>query len=332
MTPPSDAPFSDGDFSFDAHVSAVVEDGGEAAFALGDGRVCWAGGAAVAAHDGAVLCAAAPPAGAGVLTGGDDGRLAWSTREGTRVLFEAPRGRWIDALAVSADSGLIAVASGRQVTVLDAADGAFHRTFDHPASVAGLAFDPRGRRLAAATYGGLALWYARIAAQKPAMLRCAGSHLQVLFSPDGRFAVSAMQEPALHAWRLADGKDMAMSGYETRVRGFGFTGEGRVLATSGAPGVVLWPFTGAGGPMGKPALQIDLAFAGVTTLLAVHADGVMMAGAAEDGRIAAARAGIDGSVLVKPAPGPPISALAVLSGGAVAWGDEAGGAGVVAGW
>jgi WD40 repeat protein len=313
--------------TLDAFVSAVVEDRGEAVFALGDGVVLWRDGASAAAHDGAILCAAAHPRGEGVITGGDDGRLVWSTPDETRVLHTV-RGRWIDALAVSRASGLIACASGRTVSVLDVADPAFRRDFDHPAQVSGLAFDPKGRRLAAATYGGVALWYARIATQKPVMLRCAGSHLATAFSPDGRFVVTAMQEPALHAWRLADGKDMAMSGYDARVRGFGFTGEGAWLATAGAPGVVLWPFSGSGGPMGRQALQIDVSLGAVTTLLAVGASSGILAAAAADGRIAAARAGDGDSALVKRDAGPAISALAVLADGRIAWGDEDGGAGV----
>jgi hypothetical protein len=315
--------------TLDAFVSAVVEDRGQAVFALGDGGVHWETGGTAAAHEGAILCAARHPRGEGVITGGDDGRLVWSTPAESRVLHTV-RGRWIDAVAVSSASGLIASASGRTVSVLDAADPAFRRDFDHPAQVAGLAFDPKGRRLAAATYGGVALWYARIAAQKPVMLRCAGSHLAAAFSPDGRFVVTAMQEPALHAWRLADGKDMAMSGYDARVRGFGFTGAGAWLATAGAPGVVLWPFTGAGGPMGRQALQIDVSLGAVTTLLAVGASGEVMAAAAGDGRIAAARAGEGDGALVKREAGPPISALAVLADGRIAWGDEEGGVGVCA--
>jgi WD40 repeat protein len=321
MTPAGDS------LQLGAYVCAILEDRGQAVFALGDGSVRWEDGAIVQAHQGAVLCAAVHPSGEGVITGGDDGRLVWSDGRTTRVLEETP-GRWIDALAVAPASGLIALASGKRVTVIDPAEPKFRREFAHSASVAGLAFDAGGRRLAAATYGGVALWYARIAAQKPVMLRCAGSHLAVRFSRDARFVVSAMQEPALHAWRLADGQDMAMSGYAARVRAFAFGDGGRWLATSGAPGVVLWPFTGSGGPMGKQALQVDLPLQGVTTMVALDPLGAVIAGSAEDGRVAFKVTADDRQGLVKNEPGPPISALAVLEDLRIAWGDEAGGAGV----
>jgi WD40 repeat protein len=289
----------------------------------------WGGELVREAHDGAILAAAPHPSGVGILTGGDDGRLMWSTRDESRVLLDM-RGRWIEALAVSQESGLIAAASGKTVVVLDAANPDFRREFAHSASVAALAFDPKGRRLAAATYGGVALWYARIAEQKPVMLRCAGSHLAVLFSPDGKFVVSAMQEPALHGWRLADGKDMAMSGYQSRVRGMGFAAGGQWLITAGAPGLVLWPFNGANGPMGRQAVQLDISLPGVTGRLAVDTSGRVVAAATEDGRICVLDLINEQRKIVKATPGPPPAALAVLGTGIVAWGDETGNAAAVA--
>ena len=70
--------------AFDAYVTAALfETDGEAVFALGDGQVCWEAGARQTAHDGAVLAAVRHPTGEGVISGGDDGRLVWSRRDGT---------------------------------------------------------------------------------------------------------------------------------------------------------------------------------------------------------------------------------------------------------
>ena len=60
-----------------------------------------------------------------------------------------------------------------------------------------------------------------------------------------------MQEPTLHGWRLDDRKDMRMSGYTSRVRSLGWTADGKWLATSGSTQLVIWPFGGKDGPMGK---------------------------------------------------------------------------------
>ena len=58
------------------------------------------------------------------------------------------------------------------------------------------------------------------------------------FSPDGKFLVTAMQEPTLHGWRLADRKDMRMAGYTAKVRSMAWTPGGKWLATSGAEQLV----------------------------------------------------------------------------------------------
>ena len=320
-------------YDFGAYVVAALFPREDAAFALSDGTVRFEGGEVVHAHeDGAVLCAALHPSGAGVVTGGDDGRLVWSKPEGASVLADLS-GRWIDAVATSAASGLIAFAAGRELHVRDVADPRFARSFRHDRSLAALAFDPKGRRIAAATYGGAMLWYARIADQKPQMLKWAGSHIGVVWSPDGRFLLSAMQENALHGWRLSDAKDMRMGGYPAKVKSMAFLAEGGMMATSGAAGAVVWPFSGSNGPMGKEAVEIaaELAgdAAGVTRVAATPGSPRLAAGLS-DGRIWVADLKGTGRDLAKADTGAAISALAVSpDGGRLAWGDEAGAAGVL---
>src|SRR4051812_43448547 len=94
-------------FSFDAYVTQALFDRSGAAFALGDGTVRWEDGRTVQAHDGAALSAVLHPSGDGVVSGGDDGRLVWSRPTGPEVIAEL-KGRWIDSVASSAASGLIA--------------------------------------------------------------------------------------------------------------------------------------------------------------------------------------------------------------------------------
>ena len=314
-------------WNFDAYVTAALFDAdGEAVFALGDGQVRWAGGQALTAHDGAILAAIRHPTRPGVISGGDDGRLVWSRPDALQVLAEAP-GRWIDCLAAAPGQGLVAFGAGREARVIDLGDAKFARAFAHERSVADLGFDARGRRLAVATYGGAALWYARIADQQPAMLRWAGSHVGVAFSPDGRFLMSAMQENALHGWRLSDARDLRMGGYPAKVKSLVFLAGGRFLATSGANGVVVWPFAGADGPMGKQAMEIGFEAGPLVTRVAAEPDGVVVVAGLDDGRVWGANLDSGQRADVAPPSGAPISAIAV-AGGRVAWGDEAGGAGV----
>jgi WD40 repeat protein len=315
---------------FKAFVTDVRFDAsGAAVFALGDGQVRWEDGARVQAHDGAALAAAGHPSGHGVVTGGDDGRLVWSRPDGAQALAEL-KGRWIDAVESSAASGLIAFAAGRDVHVLDAADPAFSNVLAHERTAAGLAFDPKGRRLAVATYGGAALWYARVKDQKPQLLKWAGSHIVVAFSPDGRFLMSSMQENQLHGWRLADGKDMRMGGYPAKVKSMLFLDGGRLMATSGAQGAVIWPFGGgASGPMGKEAAEIGPEAGAMVTRVAATPKGARIAAGLDDGRVWTADLGAGGVDFIKAEKGAPISALALSPDGQrIAWGDEEGAAGV----
>jgi len=316
-------------YAFDAFVTAALFDrAGKAAFALGDGTVRFEGGESVEAHDGAVLSACVHPMGEGLLTGGDDGRLVWSKASGAQELARI-QGRWIESVAASPESKLIAFAAGKELHVRDAADPAFARTFVHEKSVADVAFDPKGRRIAAATYGGAWLWYARIAEQKPQVLKWAGSHVGVAWSPDGKFLMSSMQENQLHGWRVADEKNLKMGGYPGKVKSLAFLAKGSMLATSGANGAVIWPFAGPAGPLGKQAAEIGYDQASMVVRVAATPAGNRVAAGLDDGRVWVCDLTNQKIDMLKAEKGAAISALSMTADGKrVAWGDEDGGAGV----
>ena len=315
-------------YFFDAHVVSALFDKSGAVFALGDGTVRFESGEVIAAHDGAALACVLHPSGEGVVTGGDDGRLVWSKPAGPTVVAEL-KGKWINAVDASRESGLIAFATGREVHVRDAADASFTRHFRHERTLADLAFDPKGRRLAGATYGGAMLWYARIAEQTPQMLKWAGSHIGVIWSPDGKFLISSMQESALHGWRLSDAKDMRMGGYPTKVRSLTFLSGGSLMATSGASGAVIWPFGGSNGPMGKEAAEVGVDDSATVVRVAAGPKSLILAAGLNDGRIWSADLKGVGVSKIREVKGAAISALSVsLDGKRLAWGDEAGAAGL----
>src|SRR3981081_4069777 len=93
-------------------------------------------------------------------------------------------------------------------------------------TVGGLAFAPKGLRLAVAHYNGVTLWFPNMVATAE-VLEWAGSHLGVVFSPDNKFLVTAMHEPALHGWRLADTRHMRVTGYPGRVRAMSWSAGGK---------------------------------------------------------------------------------------------------------
>ncbi|MBM3507372.1 MAG: WD40 repeat domain-containing protein [Alphaproteobacteria bacterium] len=266
---------------------AFLEEGVLAA-ALGDGRVAFIGSDSVDAprfvsvNDGACLSLAVDLGGDRVLTGGDDGRLVSTDTAGTASTITTISGRWVELVTVSVASELRAAAFGKTVRLF-ARDGSEVGTFDHPNTVGGLAFDPKGRRLATAHYGGASLWWAKAGGQQPKRLAWSGSHLSLTWSPDGKYIVTAMQENELHGWRVADGADMRMSGYSAKVKSMSWLPKGRYLATSGAEPVVCWPFHGKGGPMGKVPLDLGRGVDGVVTVVAAHPRHDVVAAGYEDG-------------------------------------------------
>src|SRR6516225_1773708 len=199
----------------------------------------------VAVHGGAILATAVGES--VIVTGGDDGKAVETDVSGTsRTIAADPKNRWIDHVAVGPD-GAVAWSAGKTAFV----QGKDLRSLDAPSTVGGLAFLPKGFRLAIAHYNGATLWFPNAPQSTPENLEWKGSHLGVTVSPDGRFLVTAMQEPMLHGWRLSDGKHMRMSGYSVRVRSLSWTSDGGFLATAGSEQLILWPFEGKDGPMGR---------------------------------------------------------------------------------
>jgi WD40 repeat protein len=203
------------------------------------------------------------------------------------------------------------------------------RTIAAPSTVGGLAFAPKGLRLAVAHYNGATLWFPNAARAAPERLEWKGSHLDVTFSPDGRYLVTAMQEPSLHGWRVVDAKSMQMSGYSAKVRAIAWTADGRWLATSGAPELIVWPFHGKDGPMGKQPLMLAPGETKVSAVACHPKDGIIAAGY-EDGLILLVRLADGREILVRSPDGSPVSALAWNAAGSVlAFGTEDGSAGIV---
>ncbi len=122
--------------------------------------------------------------------------------------------KWVERVASFADgkTQLRACAVGKQVHLFDAV-GTKLKALNHPSTVTGLVFDARGKRVAASHYNGASLWFVASKSDNPRVLEWKGSHTAIAISPDGDAVVTAMQEKALHGWRLSDGQHMRMSGY-----------------------------------------------------------------------------------------------------------------------
>jgi WD40 repeat protein len=278
----------------------------------------------VAVHGGAILGSACD--GNRIVTGGDDGKVVAVGAKGEpETLVTDARRRWIDHVAITDDS--IAWASSKQVSVRSPKG---ERSIEVASSAGGLAFAPKGFRLAVAHYNGATLWFPNAPNAKPETLEWKGSHLDVTFSPDGRFLVTAMQEPTLHGWRLVDGKHMRMSGYATKVRSMTWGPGAKWLATSGASQLVVWPFAGKDGPMGKAPKVLSPAEHRITAV-AAHPKQEVCALGYEDGMMLLTRIEDGAEVLARAAAKSPVTALAWnTAGNRLAFGTEDGEAGVIA--
>jgi WD40 repeat protein len=279
-------------------------------------------------HGGAILSSSADAE--RLITGGDDGKVVATGADGASTTIATdPKRRWIDHVAAG-PSGAVAWSAGKQVFVRTAKKGSDgeERTLELPSTAGGLAFAPKGLRLAIARYNGLSLWFPN-AQSAPEQLEWKGSHLGVTWSPDGKFAVTSMQEPMLHGWRLADGKDMRMSGYGARVRSLDWSAGGKWLATSGSTQLILWPFQGKDGPMGKQP-RIVAPTEAQADVVACHPKQEVVAVGYADGLVLLVRIDDGAEVLAHKPAGAPITALAwSAAGGLLAFGTEDGEAGVI---
>jgi len=278
----------------------------------------------LAVHGGGILSTASD--GARLVMGGDDGKVVALDAKGevTLLATDAKR-RWIDAVALHPD-GAFAWSAGKTAFVRSGKTE--EKSIEVPSTVGGLAFAPKGLRLAIAHYNGATLWFPNMAATAE-FLPWAGSHLAVTFSPDNKFLVTAMHEPALHGWRLADNRHMRMTGYPGRVRSMSWTAGGKALATSGADTVILWPFASKDGPMGKePAMLAPLQAR--VAVVACHPRNDILAAGYSDGTILMVRLEDGAEILVRRNGTAPVTALGWNAKGTLlAFADEAGDAGLL---
>jgi WD40 repeat protein len=288
------------------------------------------GHAVTEAHEG-LLVAVRDEATGTLLTGGEDGRVLRIARDGSvEELAHLPR-KWISKLAPG-PQGVVAFATGKTATVR-LADGTL-KTFTEERTVEGVAFAPKGLRLALARYNGVSLHWA--ATVSPVVdLDWKGAHTGVTFSPDGRFVVTMMQENALHGWKLdvkpgAETRHMRMSGYPAKVKSLSWSAKGKWLASSGAPAAIVWPFQAKDGPMGKAPLELGTRADVMVTQVACHPAEDVAAIGYSDGMVLAVRFADSKEVLLRrPGKGAVTAFCWARSGHQLAFGTEAGEAGII---
>ena len=276
-------------YDFDEHVELATFIDGQPALALVDGTVRFpvSQERVIEANDG-LLCAAQSLDRKSIVTGGEDGRVVRVTADRAELISEQER-KWIDVVSCG-PNGAVGFAAGRTVWV---ATQDMTRQFDHERAVEGIAFAPKGMRIACARYNGVTLhWVAGQAA--PVELHWDGAHTEVVFSPDGRYIVTSMAENALHGWRLdnlktAEGTHMRMAGYPAKPKSLSWSPKGKFLASSGAQAAICWPFSGKEGPMGKAPNELGTRGDAMVTQVACHPSEDVVAVGYDDGMVMAVK-------------------------------------------
>jgi len=122
---------------------------------------------------------------------------------------------------------------------------------------------------------------------------------------------------------------MRMAGYQTKVRSVDWSAGGRWLATGGSDQLILWPFQGKDGPMGRTPRMLAPSPSRVA-VVACHPTQDVVAAGFEDGLVLLVRIE-DGAEIIARRPGSaPVSALAWdAAGSKLAFGTEDGEAGIV---
>lgn len=323
-------------YEFGEHVELATFVDDQPCFALAGGTIRFpvSGDRVCEVHDG-LLCAALSVDAAFIVTGGEDGRVVRTGLEGQSETLARHAGKWIDVLSCG-PGNTVGFASGRTVWAL--ADGE-ESEWPHERAVEGLAFAPKGRRIACARYGGVSLhWLA--GSGTPVDLPWDGAHTGVTFSPDGRYVVTTMAENALHGWRLDGsgsrrnkeaGRHMRMSGYPAKPKSLSWSARGRWLASSGAQAAICWPFTGKDGPMGQAPRELGTRGDSMVVQVACHPLEEVVAIGYADGMVMAVRLADGDEALLRRPGKSAISSLAWDRGGdRLAFGSEEGEAGLIA--
>lgn len=254
--------------------------------------------------DGAVLtllpCGEGPEIGA--YAGTDTGHVGLVTTSGEWLPLKHYPGQFIEHLAYDTKTKLLAVSVGKTVRLLNARGEEVRTLGPHTSTVAGLAVSPLGARLAVAHYNGVSVWPLDNPKSTPRVLNWKGAHGALTYSPDGKWLISAMQEQAIHLWRLADGLDLQMRGYPGKITQFSWNHEGQLLATNGGSGVPLWNFRDKlKGPAGTQAQVVASSNAEelLVTAVACHPQGPFAAVGYTDGLVLLTNLQEDRAILLK---------------------------------
>ncbi len=185
------------------------------------------------------------------------------------------------------------------------------KLFTAPSTVRGIAFVPKGYRLAMAHYDGASLWFPNTAAL-PEVYGWKGSHLDI--TPVARRAVSRHFDAGKRAAWLAPRRqaEHAHGRLSGKTRSLSWSHDGAWLATSGADACIVWPFKEKTGPMNKAPHECGVREARVSQV-AFHPKAAVIAIGYDDGWVLLSRLTDAAELLVHRSGEAPEGAVTALS-------------------
>ncbi|MEM7322482.1 MAG: hypothetical protein AAF531_05290 [Actinomycetota bacterium] len=204
-------------------------------------------------HEWGALRASWSADGTRVAVGGQDGQVRIYDRSGA-VQGVVAMSDWVTGLAWSPAAPVLAIGAGRRLLVTDEDGAPLHDFDDQRSTVTALAWSADGSRVGVAAYNGVG-WHDVVGkrAGRRRRFEWQGSLLALVTSPDGKWACAGAQDATVQIWKLWSAKDLAMSGYPSKIERIEFSHDSRWLAVACLGDLTVWDFGGRGPARTTPA-------------------------------------------------------------------------------
>ena len=235
------------DFSFDGRFVGASSVSGEGSVHDIEGN-----GTVFTAHNGDTTRIRFSPTSHEFATGGIDGAVRIWSSAGVLVAEEVRKG-WCNDLAWRPTGGEVVGAVGRSVVrvLSNGFNGVKHEDLKTTAECVTWSSD--GRRLFVGAYGGVFMFQGDSRAIKTFPWK--GAPLVVRISADDKWIATGNQDSSLHCWKISNGSDLQMTGFETKVQHIAWNESSRYLANASFDVISLWDFSGKG-PKGSRPIEL----------------------------------------------------------------------------
>jgi WD40 repeat protein len=228
-------------------------------------------------HNGAIICSAVSPQHSLLATGGEDGRFFISNLQSGEIIYQySEPGKWIEHALFSPDGNYVAFTCGKKVFIITA-NGELYDTITSTKSIiSAIAWSLDGALLAVGSFGGVDLCHVETK-ELYQHLPWKNAVVSLTISTDKRFVCSGTQDCQVHIWPLpySAESDMAITGFQNKVKHLHWHFEGDALATNSGRNIVVWDF-GGNGPANKEPKILRGHFLNVTALAYQHNNDILV--------------------------------------------------------